>query len=381
MKKLIRYTVILLIAIVCILYRKDIAKYLTGNHTIQRLTSKVTGNHEPEQNVPDHGNHYYAYSTLTDSGKLIYNQMTECLLNFTQKTSLSTTSEDEIDIVFQCIMCDHPEIFWSNAYELNIYNIPGADSEYEFCPQYTLTKEQVSERQKEIEQYISDCFGGMPQSGTDYEKARYLFEYIILSTDYDSSSPDNQNICSVFIDHKSVCMGYSKAYSYLLQQAGIESTVVAGLSRQESHAWNLVKLDGSYCYIDATWGDPTFHSDNILTDSYIDYVFFGITTEELLKSHTLDNTFPVPECTDNSNNYFRREGLYLEQFEKNIVSKMIEQQFEKNSFVSIQASDKQVYEKLYTYLIEQLNISDFITGNKVNYTENTDYYTLTIFKS
>ena len=57
-----------------------------------------------------------------------------------------------------------------------------------------------------------------------------------------------------------VCDGYSYAYEYLLQKAGIRSTIVAGRAGETeetagSHSWNLVELDGEWYEVDTTWDD------------------------------------------------------------------------------------------------------------------------------
>ena len=39
----------------------------------------------------------------------------------------------------------------------------------------------------------------------------------------------------------------------LLLTAGIDCRFIGGLSRNEAHSWNIVKLNGKYYNIDATW--------------------------------------------------------------------------------------------------------------------------------
>ena len=47
--------------------------------------------------------------------------------------------------------------------------------------------------------------------------------------------------------------------AYLLQKCGIESAEVVGNVIKESgerdgtHAWNIIKIDGDYYYLDTTW--------------------------------------------------------------------------------------------------------------------------------
>ena len=48
-----------------------------------------------------------------------------------------------------------------------------------------------------------------------------------------------------------VCDSYAKAYQFLLDAAGIDSTRVTS----ENHAWNVVQLGGEWFHIDTTWDD------------------------------------------------------------------------------------------------------------------------------
>ena len=61
---------------------------------------------------------------------------------------------------------------------------------------------------------------------------------------------------------QSVCAGYSKATQYLLEQLGVFCTYVTGKTTEGgNHAWNLVKCNGDYYYVDTTWGDPVFQQE------------------------------------------------------------------------------------------------------------------------
>lgn len=80
-----------------------------------------------------------------------------------------------------------------------------------------------------------------------------------------------------------VCDGYARAYKILMDKAGIPTDYVSGSNRFNSnlsgHAWNLVKLDGTWYHVDVTWDDNNVtlgynYPDGMVPDSDI----FPITT-------------------------------------------------------------------------------------------------------
>ena len=155
---------------------------------------------------------------------------------------------------------------------------------------------------------------------SDYSVVLKIYENIIGLVDYDSigldesksepkaNKPDDlRSIYGVFVKKKAVCAGYAVATQYLLNRAGIECTYIKGNTTQGYHAWNLLKLEGDYYYMDTTWGDRS-NTDKSKSHEGIGYDYFCITTEELLKNHTPDEDFPVPLCTATKCNYKVRNG-------------------------------------------------------------------------
>ncbi|MBW3092297.1 hypothetical protein KIH79_04890 [Bifidobacterium sp. 82T10] len=56
---------------------------------------------------------------------------------------------------------------------------------------------------------------------------------------------------------KGVCMSYAYGYQALAKAAGLDTRVVSGYvsGTKAGHAWNYVKVDGQWLFVDATWDD------------------------------------------------------------------------------------------------------------------------------
>lgn len=99
----------------------------------------------------------------------------------------------------------------------------------------------------------------------DYDKVLALNNAICEDIDYAyvngvaSNAPSAHNITGVFDERidEAVCEGYAHALQILLNYSGIDNVFVAGTANGGGHAWNMVKLDSEYYYVDTTWNDTS----------------------------------------------------------------------------------------------------------------------------
>ena len=103
---------------------------------------------------------------------------------------------------------------------------------------------------------------------------------------------------------------------------GIESTVVVGTNESgDSHAWNVVKVDGKWYNLDTTWDDPILSN---VVKTNIRYRYFLVPDEWIHnKSHfnvnkkttgTQVTYFTPPACTSDDMNYFKvTKQLYSDE--------------------------------------------------------------------
>ncbi|MBE5811043.1 MAG: hypothetical protein E7318_08950 [Clostridiales bacterium] len=95
---------------------------------------------------------------------------------------------------------------------------------------------------------------------SDYTRALVLHDWLIYNANYDYSSNPNYDASGVLLYGTGVCDSYARAYLMLCTAAGLECMIVVGDAGSPgnwgSHAWNLVKLNGSWYHVDCTWDDP-----------------------------------------------------------------------------------------------------------------------------
>lgn len=217
---------------------------------------------EPSVNFLAEKVYPYARNALSQSEQIWYRDMERILGSFGEQIALSEEGldagldENSIDKIFQCVLSDHPELFYVDGYSYTKYSRGDMLTAVEFSGSYNVDMDTALKRAEIIELAAEQILAGIGMDATDYEKVKYVYDTLIRQTDYDLNAPDNQNIYSVFANHVSVCQGYAKAAQYLLNKLGVDCTLVLGtVETGEGHAWNLVKVDGEFYYMDATWGD------------------------------------------------------------------------------------------------------------------------------
>ena len=85
----------------------------------------------------------------------------------------------------------------------------------------------------------------------DFAKEEIIYSKLIDKIVYTHNSPFDQSLAAAIVDGRCVCNGYAQSMVYLCNLAGIDCIMTVS----NEHAWNVIKLDGSWYYIDVTWMD------------------------------------------------------------------------------------------------------------------------------
>ncbi len=308
----------------------------------------------------------YAYEHLDEEGKAVYDEMLTAILNHEEKIKLSTTDLDLMRRAYTAVCGDYGGLFWVEGYVFTRYTKGEELVSLEFAPKYTMTKEE-----RRIMQVQIDDIAGISINDTDYDKAKYVYELLALNTEYVKDATDSQNIISVFIKRQTVCQGYACAVQYLLEQLGIQSVIVSGTALGDAHAWNLIRLDGEYYYMDATWGNNGYQNGQGPEKSFIDYNYMAMTTEEMKMGHVPDANMELPDCTAVMNNYFIREGTYIEEWDPERMGAVLSQAWMQGRVVTLRFSDEILKKQAFRYFIDEGYIADYCDGiTQINYIED-----------
>lgn len=356
---------------------------------------------EPEYEIVASSQGMYAYETLNEEEKQVYNEIVYAIEHRLESIKVSTLDEKLLDKAHWAVYYDHCEYFWSETYQYEIYtNFKDEVVKLVFWPIYTMDEEQQASYQSQIDAKVDAILAGAPTDGSDYDKALYVYRTLIEENDYDLDSEHNQNIISVFVNNETVCLGYSYGAQYLLNKLGVDCTTIYGTSEGEAHSWNLITMDGEYYYMDVTWGEVSYwedvnnhevppeegatdagekvntsESEDNTTDKSetINYCYFGVSDADtaFMAEHEAYAHVPVPACTATENNYFIKEGLYFETWDRHAVGDKIEAAYdggEEN--ILLKFGSKEVYDKAFEYLIERSNWYRYVDKNQITYVDH-----------
>ncbi len=332
----------------------------------------------------------YAFDTLSRAEQYWYADIYRILSDRLEvgelfQSQIGVLDTGDVDKLFRCVMNDHPELFYVSGYSQIEHSRNEEVYRIEFEGSYTMDAAEIAIRQEQIALYAEECLAGISPEATDYEKVKYIYEYIIRHTEYRMDAPQNQNICSVFISRESVCQGYAKAMQYLLQELGVPCTLVIGEVEGVGHAWNLVRLEGQYYYVDPTWGDASYRSSSGEDRQHypaVNYDYLCVTTEQLCKTHKIDNVVEMPVCRATEANYYIREGAYFAVYDEETMGNFLAAARERGEdAVTVKCGDEAVYRQFCRefidrqYIFRYLDVEDGVLA----YIDNSDQFSLTFW--
>lgn len=350
----------------------------TGEREAEVPTDIIVEQTSADDSLEESG---YGYSKLSEREKVAYKEILCILHDVASDVEVSDTNPDVIERAFDCVLLDHPEVFYVSGYSINKYVLKDEIKKIEFTGTYTMNSEEVLRARDVVNAYVNNCLAGAP-SGDDYSRIKYVYEYIVKNTEYNMAAENGQNLYSVASTGRSVCQGYAKMMQMILNKMGIFCTLVNGDANDGSgtltkHVWNLVKSDGKYYQVDVTWGDGSFiiigDDDGQYTASDITYDYLLVNDEMISDTHRPEPVVEMPSCDSLDDNYYVREGLYLEEVTSEKLRQIFDMAYAQGmSSVTLKCADSTVYEALTDRLIDKKEIFDYLTTTSIKYVEHPE---------
>lgn len=235
---------------------------------------------------------------------ILQSEIEKAIRNHNADLELNQYSKaNEIHNAIRRIMRANPDIFWF-AHQ---YHFDETSSTIHF--QYTFSAGRVKSIQQSIIDVIDNDFClEYVKTLTCQEQIAYIYKWLVTYCNYNANSAYNQSIYSVFLRRNSVCTGYAKAAQYLFNLLGFESRLVFGRLHNDKengrHCWNIVKADDQYYHFDACLGDCVLNYvvlksgiQELFKINGIIYNFLCVSTEEILKTRSIEDIATLPECT------------------------------------------------------------------------------------
>ena len=229
---------------------------------------------------------YPYYQMIDDASKALYRQIFANAQDLFDdfKAVRSDVTPGQLRNAFTAVFNDHPELFYLDTkYSAGLRN-NGT------CLEIKLYFNNLADNLNANKSVFEDAAQSLAGSGgSPYDLEKTVHAALSDRNVYSLSAPYNQSAYSALNNGSTVCAGYSRAFQYVCQLAGIPCYYCSGYAG-ENHAWNIICLDGDFYNVDVTWDD----TDS--TPSY-NYDWFNKTDDDYGTTHVRrDLSVYLPPC-------------------------------------------------------------------------------------
>lgn len=214
------------------------------------------------------------YELLSKKEKTVYDELLDAVNDY--KKTLRPSEEispEALNDVYNALMYDHPELFWlSTDYSCMCDE---TNQVIKIDLEYTNIMSKIKIARIKFDEEINKIAVEANKLKTDYEKELYVHDTLINKIKYTTDEKNDQSAYGAVVLGKSVCVGYAKAFQFIMNKLGIPTYYIVGLTN-ENHAWNLIELEDGFYNVDLTLDDG---------EDEIYYTYFNVNDEMINKDH------------------------------------------------------------------------------------------------
>lgn len=337
-------------------------------------------NTEPVE-LTDAGSPYkYYYDELESIEKHAYNEILSNIYDMPESISIPAIDSEQFNRVFSALLRDNPDLFFVGRKSTLVSNLLSTDCSIE----YIIDKQDYSAKKAELDSACEAVLASLSNPDDEWQTEKEIHDYVVKNCEYKIVESEHvySSAYGALVNGEAACEGYSKAAKLLLDKAGIESSVVSGISRgfdgeYDPHMWNAVKINGGYYYLDCTWDDPVSNDGK----EYITYSYFNVSDDMIASTHSdISHDFG---CDSTQENYYIKTGRYFSAYDRSdekTLARLIADELESGSeTLQIRFGSKEVYDEAVSDLIGGGRIYNVlqIAKNKTNVkflTDSLSYY-------
>ena len=171
-------------------------------------------------------------------------------------------------------------------------------------------KNKIREHQKALTARVEKLVRPA-QKMSEWEKEKYVHDFICENVRYDKlKKAYSHEIIGPLGQSVGVCEGIAKAVKVLLDALGVWCVIaICGNNPEKGikyrHTWNIVKINGIYYHLDATF-DNSLGKDHENTE--IRYDYFNLDDQQIFRDHE-PLIAPAPHCNDHDHFYYKEKKL------------------------------------------------------------------------
>lgn len=259
----------------------------------------------------------YYYNKMTREEQSVYRDLLDGLNQLKPEIQVLKLPAAQLSTVFFQLRLDHPELFWAPTFQYKFY--PDSPNLI-VVPEYLFEKNKIKEQQKAMKARVEKL--ARPAKGLkDIEKELYVHDFICSNVQYDKLKKFySHEIIGPLGQGVGVCEGIAKAVKVLCDAIGLWCIIaICGNNPEKGikyrHTWNIIRLDGKYYHLDATFDNTLGRTDGADKPApLLRYDYFNLDDKAVFRDHE-PLIAPAPQCEDNSRFYYKEKKLSFTRME------------------------------------------------------------------
>ena len=253
----------------------------------------------------------YYYNHMSKVEQAVYHAMKTGFSEMATSFLVPRMEAKELAEVFFRMRLDCPEIFWAVGFGYRSYRDSG---NLEIIPEYIFEKSKVKDHKKAMKSRV-EKMARQAASMNEKEKEQFVHDFICQNVHYDKlKKPYSHEIIGPMGHGVGVCEGIAKTVKILCDNLGIWCIIAISEANPEKkikyrHAWNIVRIDGKYYHLDATFDNSLGEADAIRYD------YFNLDDSKIFKDHE-PVIWKVPACADGDHFYYKEKKISFAKIEE-----------------------------------------------------------------